>query len=540
MPKIVIDGQEVECRPGETVLQAALQAGWDIPHYCYHPRLSVVASCRLCLMEMKLPHPQTGELAWSPKLFPSCQTPVKEGLEVRFDSEKVRENQRSCLEYLLINHPLDCPVCDQAGECYLQDYSERFGQATGRMVDPKTVGPKKDIGPRTLLYSDRCVVCTRCVRFAQEISGTHELCVVNRGVKDQIDVFPGFPLDNKLQGNVVDICPVGAMLDKDFMFKQRVWLLRSTKSICPGCSTGCAIRIDANDEGVWRLKPRFNRKVNDYWMCDEGRFGWKYVRDEKRMVRPVLRRGTECGPLEWSEVPHVVNYRLERLVDAHGGKKLGAMLSPMMSCEEAWLLATCLRARAPEATLALSPVPVEGEDETFPVGAAPDQVKFTISKEKCPNRKGLEMILQTLGGEVASPEEFTKRIGEGQLVGAWVVGGYPSAWVSQELAQACGKLKLLILQDLLSSDLVKEADIVLPSCPWTEREGSFVNKQGLVQPFDRAVPPAEGAQQDGQYLFEIAGHSGLYSGPRVRRMMAERIPPLADVWEPEPKPKHQH
>jgi len=234
--------------------------------------LSVTASCRLCLMEMKLPHPQTGEMDWAPKMFPSCQTPVKNGMQVRFDSQKVKLNQKHCLEYLLLNHPLDCPVCDQAGECLLQDYSERFGWATGRMDESKTKAPKKDIGPRTLLYSDRCVMCTRCVRFTEEISGTHELCVTNRGTKDQIDVFPGYPLNNKLQGNVVNICPVGALVDKDFLFKQRVWLLRSTNSICPGCATGCSIHVDANEEGVWRLRPRFNRQVNDYWMCDDGRF----------------------------------------------------------------------------------------------------------------------------------------------------------------------------------------------------------------------------------------------------------------------------
>ncbi len=213
MPRITIDDKQIECREGVNVLQAALEAGWDIPHYCYHPGLSVVASCRLCLMEMQLPHPKTRELGWVPKLFPACQTPARDGTVVRFDSEVVHTARNRCMEYFLLNHPLDCPVCDQAGECHLQDYSYKFGQPTSRMVDTKLVNPKKDVGPRTLLYSDRCVMCSRCVRFTQEISGTGELCITNRGHRTEIDVFPGIPLDNDVQGNVVDICPVGALLD---------------------------------------------------------------------------------------------------------------------------------------------------------------------------------------------------------------------------------------------------------------------------------------------------------------------------------------
>ena len=207
MPKITIDGKEITCRDGITVLQAALEAGWDVPHYCYHPGLSIVASCRLCLMEMQMPDPKTGEMVWTSKLFPSCQTPVRDEMVVRFDSQAVKTSRARCLEYFLLNHPLDCPVCDQAGECYLQDYSYGFGQATSRMVDPKEVNPKKDVGPRTLLYCDRCVLCTRCVRFTSEISGTNELCVTKRGSRAEIDVFPGKPLDNPLQGNVVDLEP---------------------------------------------------------------------------------------------------------------------------------------------------------------------------------------------------------------------------------------------------------------------------------------------------------------------------------------------
>jgi len=277
MPRIVIDGRTIDCREGIPVLQAALEAGLDVPHYCYHPGLSVVASCRLCLMELKVPDPRTGQLVWAPKLFPSCQTQVRDGMEVRFQSEAVRANQQRVLEYYLLNHPLDCPVCDKAGECYLQDYVEAYGPATSRMVEEKTKNPKKDIGPHTLLYQDRCVLCSRCVRFCDEIAGTGELRVVNRGSQAEIDVFPGQPLENPLQGNVVDLCPVGALLDKGFLFRRRVWLLRSARSVSPADSRGQTIWIDYNEEGIQRIRPRYNERVNEWWISDEARFGWKYI-----------------------------------------------------------------------------------------------------------------------------------------------------------------------------------------------------------------------------------------------------------------------
>jgi NADH-quinone oxidoreductase subunit G len=531
MSKIIIDNREIECRDGIPVLQAGLEAGWDIPHYCYHPSLSVVASCRLCLMEMKMPHPKTRELVWSPKLVPSCQTPVRDGMEVRFNSDVVKKSQAACMEFFLLNHPLDCPVCDQAGECSLQDYSYRFGHAESRMVDQKTVTPKKDIGPRTLLYTDRCVMCTRCVRFTQEISGTHELCVVNRGSRGEIDVFPGLPLDNPLQGNVVDICPVGCLLDKDFLFKRRVWELKGAPSICPGCATGCAIRIDHVDERVYRLKPRYDPQVNDYWMCDDGRFGWKYVHDKKRISSPLVSRGRERTTPNWEEIAEILRFRFEQMVREDGAEKVAAVLSPFMACEEAWLLIKFIREVAPEAVLVMGPIPTAGEDQNFPAGAMGETVKFTILKEKCPNRRGIEMLLEAAGGTAIALSEFLERSARGGFSAAWVVGGYPGAWVEKELIKAVGKIEFLVVQDIFESDLTAAAAVVLPACAWVEREGSFVNAGGLVRSFERAIAPPDGARRDGQYLFEIAGCTGLYTARRVREMMAESLPAFAEVCE---------
>ncbi len=540
MPRIIIDNQPIEGREGIPVIQAALEAGMDVPHYCYHPGLSVVASCRLCLMEIKMPHPKTQEMTWSPKLVPSCQTPVRDGMEVRFKSEAVQKNVAACMEFLLLNHPLDCPVCDQAGECHLQDYSYKFGHAESRMVDEKLVNPKKDIGPNTLLYQDRCVMCTRCVRFADEVSGTHELCVVNRGSHTEIDVFPGIPLDNPLQGNVVDICPVGSLLDKDFLFKQRVWFLESARSICPGCATGCAIRVDHAEHKVHRVKPRYDTNVNDWWICDEGRFGWKYVHDDKRIAAPVVRRGREQTTPRWEEIPDIVRFRLEQHVEKNGAGGVAAVLSPFMSCEEAWLLVNFIRERAAEATLVMGPVPTEGEDQQFPVGATGDEVKFTILKEKCPNHRGVEMVLKAAGGPSVAFEEFVELSTRGEFTAAWIVGGYPKPWVDKTAAKAAAKIELLIVQDLFENALTTAAAIVLPACACVEREGSFVNAAGLVRPFERAINPPDGARRDGQYLYEIAGYRGLYNAEDVRKLMAETMPAFAEIKEAPARPAHAH
>lgn len=534
MPKITVDGREIECRENVPVLQAVLEAGWNVPHYCYHPGLSVVASCRLCLMEMKMPHPQTKELSWSPKLLPSCQTPVKDGMEVRFASEKVANNAERTLEYYLLNHPLDCPVCDKAGECYLQDYSEDFGAPKSRMVEEKHKNPKKDIGPSTLLYQDRCVLCSRCVRFCDEVAGAGELRVVDRGSRAEIDVFPGVPLENPLQGNVVDLCPVGALLDKQFLFKQRVWNMRSVKSVSPIDSLGATIWIDFNDDGIHRVRPRFNEQANEWWLSDEARFGWKFVHSPDRRHLPQIRRGAELEPIAWEELPGVLRLRFEQAARSDKGAAVACVLSPMLSNEEAWLLASFIRSVAPQAKLVLGHVPVVGEDRTFPKG-------FVIKAEKCPNRAGVEKILAHFGGPTASFDEFVAQAGEGKFQAAYVYGGYPNAdWLSKDAAKAIGKIPLLVTHDLFGTPLDASATVALPAASWAEREGSFTNFEGLTQAFERALRPLDGVKMEGQFFYELAGHSGLYRGRRVREMMAAKLPALAEVFEPRPMPEHYH
>ncbi len=533
MPKIIIDGQEVTTREGIPVLQAALEAGFDIPHYCYHPGLSVVASCRLCLMEMKMPHPKTKEMSWAPKLFPSCQTPVKDGMEVRFESERVRSNQKYVMEYYLLNHPLDCPVCDKAGECYLQDYTEEVGPAASRMVEDKSKNPKKDIGPHTLLYSDRCVLCSRCVRFCDEVTGSGELMIVNRGSRGEIDVFPGQPLENELQGNVVDLCPVGALLDKGFLFKQRVWLLKSTKSVSPVDSRGQTIWIDHNVEGVHRIRPRYNERVNEWWISDEARFGWRpYVRED-RLTTPRVREGDAMRVERWEALPALLKARLNEAAGADQGASVAAVLSPMLSCEEAWLLASFVREVAPQATLVTGYVPIVGEDQRFPKG-------FVIKAEKCPNRRGIETIIEHFGGPSLDFGAFVEQAGTGKFKAAYITGGYSQAWIKPAAVEALGKVSFVVVHDLFPSGLDAIASVHVPAATWIEREGTFMNDEGLVQPFERAMPPADGVKGDGQFFYELLGLSGLFLSKKVRERMAERMAVFGEVFVPKDLPKHQH
>ena len=526
MPRITIDGTQIECRDGIPVLQAALEAGWDVPHYCYHPGLTIVASCRLCLMEMKMPHPQTKELSWAPKLFPSCQTPVKDGMEVRFQSALVEQNQKHTMEFYLLNHPLDCPVCDKAGECSLQDYSERFGNASSRMVEEKYKNPKKDIGSNTLLYQDRCVLCTRCVRFCDEIAGTGELAVVERGSRGEIDVFPGVPLENKLQGNVVDLCPVGCLLDKTCLFEQRVWNLKPHDSVCAGCSRGCTVRVDENDDTVHRLRPRFNERVNEWWMCDEGRFGWKYVNSPERLNAPSVRRDGKPAAARWEELPGLVRSVFEGVADA------AFVFSPFLACEEAWLLVKFARTVSPNAKLVLGFLPTSGRDENFKKG-------FTIKAEKAPNRRGVERVLKD-AGEMMDFARFAQLADGGRIHAAYISGGYPTAEMIEAGVGEMSKIPGLVVHDLFPSRVSAAASIVIPSAAWTEREGSFVNCDGILQAFERAVRPIAGVKADGQFLYELAGESGLYRAKKVREKMAATMPEFAQPFVPRPEPEYAH
>jgi NADH-quinone oxidoreductase subunit G len=524
------------------LIQAALKGGVFIPHYCWHPALTVVASCRMCLVEVGERKPD-GKITMQPKVVPACQTPAKDGTIIVTNSERARHAQQQTLESLLLNHPLDCPVCDKAGECLLQDYSYNYGRSRSRMIDTKNTPPNKPhLSDTITLFTDRCIMCSRCVRFTREISGTAELQVMNRGDHSEIDIFPGQPLQNKLAGNVVDLCPVGALCSKDFLYKQRVWFLRTQKSVCADCSTGCSIFVDQNKDIVYRLRPRENPRSQGYFMCDEGRHGFHYVSSERRISRPLVRAQTagngEATPIAYPDIVAALRRELQE-VAAADGSALAGVLSPFLTCEEAYLLARYLKSLSNDVRLALGPVPIIGEDDTYPKdsrGRPVQPVKFTIRKEKCPNRRGVEAVLQHLQGEIHHFEDVLRWAGEGKLQAVYLVAGYPpraDGWITPAQAEGLRTVRLVVVQDLFPSAASALAKYVLPAASFAEKDGTFVNHAGLAQAIHWAICPPQHLRTDGQIFLDLMERRGLLHAPSLRQELARAVPYFAPLAQGE-------
>src|SRR5690242_18731043 len=316
-----IDGKEVVVKPGTTVIEAVKSVGIDVPYYCYHKRLSIAANCRMCLVEMSN--------APMGKLMPSCQMPMAEGVTAKTDTPRVRDQQRAVLEFILLNHPVDCSICDQAGECKLQDYYMKFDRQPSRLDIPKVQkGKRVQLGPAVVIDQERCILCTRCVRFMREVAKAPQLGVAERGNESFITTFPGQPLDSKYAGNVVDICPVGALTSTDFRFRGRVWFMSAARSVCTGCARGCNTFLDYLNDTTYRYRPRENDAVNQEWMCDDGRRSYKYLNHERVLVARE-GRGAAGGPL-------ARDVALERAATALTGhaSALGVLLSPVASLED--------------------------------------------------------------------------------------------------------------------------------------------------------------------------------------------------------------
>ena len=527
MATVYVNNQPVELKGSEQLncIQAAARVGCEIPHYCWHPALSVVASCRMCLVEVGEKKPD-GTVQMQPKLLPGCQTLVKDGTVVVANSEKVKAARKATLEYLLLNHPLDCPVCDQAGECFLQDYSFKYGRGFSRLQEPKELKPDKDyIGDQITLFTDRCVMCSRCVRFTREVSGTSELLIINRGSHSEIDIFPGEPCNNKLAGNVVDLCPVGALCSKDFLYKQRVWWLDAKPSVCPLCSTGCSITVDQNEDHVHRLKPRLNPQAQGHFMCDEGRFGWKYIHADERLTMPE-QRDTQGGLLsqDWDVV--IPALRSSLAAAGQSGNGLAAVLSPWMTVEEAYLLVTYLGSLSSNIALAIGPVRIVGEDDTYPKdvhGRPVEPVAFTIRAEKCPNRLGVQLVLDHFGDRVMSLDTLLAGAAEGGFAAAYLVGGDPARWITEEQVAQLKGVETLVVQDILPSAASQTATFVLPGGSFAERDGTFVNHSGLAQEIRRSIRGPGEAKPDGRILWDLSGRTGLFNVAALHVEMAHAI-----------------
>ena len=508
---VIIDEHEIEIGSGERLnaIEAAERAGVEIPHYCWHPALSVVGSCRMCLVETGTRDAESGEISMMPKLVPACNTFVTDGTVLVTNSEKVQRARAMVEESLLLRHPIDCPICDKAGECRLQDYHYQYGQPERRADIRPFESRRRDIGDVTL-FVDRCVLCSRCVRFAREISGTAELMLVNRGSHEEIDVMSGFPLNNNLSGNVVDLCPVGALGDKDFLYRQRVWFLDRHAGVCTGCATGCSIWIEENQDRVHRLKPRENLQVNRWWICNEGRYGYPHVHSDRRLISPQRRDGDSVTQLDWTGLPGDLADRLGQ------AGRLAAVISPLLTVEEAYLLAGFIRNLDPSAPLVLGPVPVVGEDEKFPGG-------FTISAEKCPNRRGVEEVIAHFAGRVTGFNDFLSELDKGEIRGAWISAGYRKDWIDEATAARFDRVDLLVVQDLFPSPLSERATFLLPGAAFPERDGSYVNRSDHLQSVGWAIRPPSGVRPEAAVYWELSGREGLFDARSVMREVASEI-----------------
>ncbi len=530
MATILINGKEYPIPEGEKLnaIQMAKSVGIEVPYYCWHPALSVVANCRMCEVEVGTKDPKTGEIKMLPKLVPGCQTPAKDGTVLVTDSQKVQEHQRMVMEYLLLNHPLDCPVCDQAGECGLQDYSYHFGQSEHRFVEERLVNPKKEVSANIQLNQDRCIMCTRCVRFTREITQTGELEVMRRGNHAEIDVFPGRSVDNPLASNVVDLCPVGALLDKDFLHKQRVWFLSGHDTICTRCSTGCNISAQENRGALWRFKPRHNPHVNDFWICDEGRYSYKAANDPNLISAMYLLEKGDHRAAPADEAVKTVDRRL-REIAAAGGVVAG-VLSPFLTVEEAYLFAKYLKDLNPANVLAIGPVPISGTDQTF----RPDQTQgrtgdtsfvvprpFTIHAEKCPNRQGVEAVLEHFQKNVIRFDELVRRAGAGEFQGLYVASDAIDPWIDEAQSETLrSSVKFLVVQDTNVTPLAHKADVVLAGATFAEKAGCYVNADGRLQYSAAALPPRDGSLPDLDIFAILLNRPG--GGPtRSNEVLAE-------------------
>jgi len=493
---LTIDGREAVVKPGTNLIEAARTVGVDIPYYCYHKRLSIAANCRMCLVEMSN--------APGGKLMPACQMTVAEGIAVRTDTAKVKDQQRATLEFLLLNHPVDCPICDQSGECKLQDYYMRFDTRPSRLDTPKVELRKRvPLGPLVVLDEERCILCTRCVRFMSEVRKNPQLGVEARGCHSFITTVPGRPLDDRYSGNVVDLCPVGALTSADFRFRGRVWFLSTARSVCTGCARGCDAFLDYMRDSAYRYRPRENDAVNQEWMCDQGRLSYKQFND-----RRVLSARVGRGPGRRATRAEAVAEAAQAL-RAHASQgKLAILASPVASLED--LLVALFVARD---GLKLSEVYAGGRPDGW-------QDDFLKRADENPNRKGLEIVARALGLAVRPAADLPAAVEAGACRAVWAVGHeLPDPSIAARLSRA----EALLVQATTESELSELATVLLPASPAPESDGTFVNFEGLAQRFEMAYWPRGDAQPHWALAGELGRALGLTARWRTAREVYEDL-----------------
>ena len=517
---IQIDGVWHQFPKGTRVIEACEQAGSYVPRYCYHKKLTSPGNCRMCLIEMGFPRlgpdrkPELGAddkpiINWIPRPQISCAQDISDGMAVRTNSPLVKECQRGVMEFLLINHPLDCPICDQAGECRLQEFSVDYGTSGSRFLENKVKKPKNvEIGPRVTLDDERCILCSRCIRFCEEIAHDDVLGFVDRGSYTLLTAHPGKRLENNYSLNTVDICPVGALTSTDFRFKMRVWFLKETKSICTSCATGCNTIIGTREDVIYRQTPRENDHVNSSWMCDYGRLNFKYLEAENRLLEPQIRSGGQLMPANWPAAIAEAALQLKQF----SGPEIAIVASGRMTNEELWLTRQLARTLAVDT---IDIVPRRGPGDNI-----------LLSEDRNPNTNGARLILGS------SSEPGAKLMSTADAVRS---GRIKALVILKENAMHLGlpveklaELRALVVMNVLPNDATKNVTVLLPACGFAEKRGSMVNGKGRLQRLNHAVRPPGNARDDWEILRDllqaVGGGDSLHSIDDVFRQISQTVP----------------
>ena len=466
MPKFVLDGKEIEFKPGQTIIQAAKDHGITIPHFCWHESLSVAGNCRVCLVEIEK----------MPKLAIACSTTAAEGMVVHTASEKALGARNAVMEFLLINHPLDCPICDEAGECKLQDYAYSHSVGESRFVEEKNHKDKRvPLGPYVMFDGDRCISCSRCIRFCDEIAKDNELTFVKRGDRVTITTFPGEELENPYSLNVTDICPVGALTNRDFRFKARVWDMSANQTICSGCSRGCNIELWVRNNEILRITPRQNEEVNSFWMCDHGRINtFKFVNAEDRVDGPHVRKDGKLVKVEWNEAIKQAATELKKFAK----NEIAFIGSAFATLEDNYLLVKFAN------SLGVKNIDfIRHYNPSF----ADDILR---REDMAPNSLGAEAVSVKPSQGGLNLEGIINGIKERKIKALYIIdedilAAYP------ELEEELAKLDLLIVHATNFNKTTAIADVVFPAATYAEKNGAFVNFQGRVQRLKPAVATVE-------------------------------------------------
>jgi NADH-quinone oxidoreductase subunit G len=516
--KIKIDGREIAVEKGTNLIEAAKKAGVAVPHFCYHPGLPVVGVCRICLCELE----------GRPKLVAGCATQAEEGMHVITRSAKVADARRAVMEFLLIHHPLDCPMCDKGGECTLQDYTMLMGPARSRFKFEKITWPEEDVGGKLILNKNRCILCMRCVNLCKEVAGLDEIAVLSRGEQTYIGTVDGRKIENELAGNIADICPVGALTSKDFRFQARPWELTNVSSVCPHCSKGCNVTVGYHPRRneILRITARTNMDVNQWWICDRGRGGFHFLHDPKRLLAPTRGANGASRPVPWKQAILDIAQALRDIIVRHGARAVGVVGSGTLTNEECYLTRAVFKDGLGVLNVDFPPRP---QQEVV-------YKKFTIEGDKDPNARGAALCGVAPGASGLGVRDMMRAAAEGTIKALVFLRGGPLDLFGDPaiVERALKKVDLLLVVDFEPSPVSDRAHWVLPGVTFAEKEGTLTNSKGRVQRIRKVLTIRGDTREDWRILQDLGHALGVLPATdpdpeRIFLRLAQAVPAFSGL-----------